>query len=110
MLGLDDFRRLDQEPALIFCIKRLFLRAAVFLCNTPFATARSILLIARRTAESSSEPMLAVADFTRVFNSLRTARLRSAAFALVRIRFFWLLIFATVTSNVVLVRAPFLNI
>jgi hypothetical protein len=35
-----------------------------------------------------------MAFFTRVFNSLLTALLRAAAFALVRMRFFWLLMFA----------------
>ena len=53
-------------------------------------------LTARRTASSlSSVPIVAVAVLTRVFSSLLTALLRSARLALVRLRFFWLLMFAT---------------
>jgi hypothetical protein len=41
-----------------------------------------------------SVPAALTAFFTRVFSSLFTALLRSAALALVRMRFFWLLMFA----------------
>ena len=74
---------------MIFFIKRLLRRAAVFLCKMPLAAAMSMRLTARRTSSAfSGVPMLARADFMRVFNSLLTALLRSADLALVRLRFF----------------------
>ena len=50
---------------------------------------------ARAFSSASGVPAAATALRTRVFSSLLTALLRSAAFALVRMRFFWLLMFAT---------------
>ena len=79
-----------------FFMRRLFLRAAAFLWMTPFWAAMSIFLTAARTASSfESSPMVVSAAFIRLFSSLRTALLRSADLALVRIRFFWLLMLAT---------------
>jgi len=55
----------------------------------PLAAAMSMRFTARRTSSAFfSEPMLVRADFMRVFNSLLTALFRSAALALVRMRFF----------------------
>ena len=58
----------------------------------PLVAALSMRFTARR--RSSSEPV-ATAFFTRVRSSLLTALLRSARLAFVMMRFFWLLMFAT---------------
>ena len=74
---------------LIFFIRRLLRRAAWFLWMTPLAAAMSRRFTARRNDSSPvSVPMALTAFLPRVFSSLLTALLRSAAFALVRIRFF----------------------
>src|SRR5688500_372594 len=65
----------------------------------PLAAALSRRLMARRTLSAfCSVPIVATAPFTRVFSSLLTALLRSARLALVRLRFFWLLMLATSSS------------
>src|SRR4051812_23151658 len=65
---------------------------------TPLAAALSIFFCARRNDSwASSEPAVN-AFLVRVFSSLRTALLRAADLALVRFRFFWLLMFATNSS------------
>ena len=62
----------------------------------PFEAALSMRFTAARAlASASGVPTAEIAVRTRVFSSLLTALLRSAAFALVRMRFFWLLMFAT---------------
>ncbi len=79
-----------------FFMRRLLRRAAWFLWMTPFDAAMSRRFTARRTSSSlCSSPIVAVARFTRVFNSLFTALLRSARLAFVMLRFFWLLMLAT---------------
>ena len=83
-------------PWLTLCIKRLFLRAAALAWIMPLAAAMSMRLTARRTASSlPSVPIVDSAFLMRVFNSLLTALFRSARLALVMMRFFWLLMFAT---------------
>src|SRR5215207_4425107 len=68
---------------------------------TPLAAALSSRFMARRRASAlSSVPAELSAVLTRVFSSLLTALLRSARLALVRIRFFWLLMLATDQSFV----------
>ena len=85
-----------EPAALTFFIRRLFLRAAVFLWMMPFEAAESIFLTATRTASAfESSPIVRTAVLVRLLSSLRVALLRSAALALVRLRFFWLLMFAT---------------
>src|SRR5262245_17280492 len=68
----------------------------------PLAAAMSRRLTARRTSSSLvSVPIEAVAVLTRVFSSLLVALLRAARLALVRLRFFWLLMLATVVLTFV---------
>ena len=67
---------------------------------TRFEAAMSRRFTARRKASGfSGVPIVSVAFFKRVRTSLFVARLREVALALVRIRFFWLLIFATSTTH-----------
>ncbi len=85
---------------LTLLISRLLRRAAWLGWMMPLAAAMSSRLTARRTASAlSSVPMVFVALLTRVLSSLLTALLRAAAFALVRLRFFWLLMFATLVLS-----------
>ena len=71
-------------------------RAAWFGWMIPLAAAMSRRLTARRTSSAlASVPTDVVAVLTRVFSSLLAALLRSARLALVMLRFFWLLMFAT---------------
>src|SRR4051812_2891082 len=79
-------------------INRLLRRAAWFLWMTPLLAALSRRFWARRSASPALSAAVSAscnAAFTRVFSSLLTALLRSRAFRLVRLRFFWLLMLAT---------------
>src|SRR5688572_24125064 len=73
--------------------------AALFLCRTPLLTAlSSFRLAATRAAAAASLSVDSTAVLTArmaVFSSDLTALLRRRAFSLVRMRFFWDLIFAT---------------
>ena len=96
LFALADQPAASAAAALTVCCRRLLRRAAWLGWITPLAAALSRRFTARRTSSPlASEPMLLVAFLTRVLSSLRTALLRSARLALVRLRFFWLLMLAT---------------
>ena len=80
-------------------ISRDFFLAAALGCRTPLLAALSMRLTAKRAASavSSASPCCAVASAlrVRVMISERTARLRWRRFSFWRLRFIWLLMFAT---------------
>jgi hypothetical protein len=85
-----------QASVAVAFISRLLRRAAWFLWMMPFAAAWSRRFWATwRVASPSSVPTAQTAVLILVLSSERAALLRSARLALVMIRFFWLLMFAT---------------